>query len=105
MEGNPRYPATQDIPAFSYAAFAELAGLKGITVRTADALAGAWAEGLASDVPTVIDVMTDPDVAPLPPHVTLEQAKGFMSAFAKGDGGAGGVLRETARQVLKDWTG
>jgi pyruvate dehydrogenase (quinone) len=43
---------------------------------------------------------TDPEVAPLPPHVTLKEALAFMSAIAKGDGGAGHVIGETAGQVV-----
>jgi pyruvate dehydrogenase (quinone) len=45
-------------------------------------------------------VKTDPDVAPLPPHVTLKEARSFMSAMARGDKGAGRVIGDTARQVV-----
>jgi pyruvate dehydrogenase (quinone) len=40
------------------------------------------------------------EVVPLPPHVTLKEARGFMSAMAKGDSGAGRIIGETARQVV-----
>jgi pyruvate dehydrogenase (quinone) len=100
MEGNPRYPATQDIPRVPYARFAEMIGLGGILVEHPDHLRDAWRTALAADRPTVIEVMTDPDVAPFPPHLTLAQAKGFMSAMVKGDKGMAGVLRDTASQLL-----
>jgi pyruvate dehydrogenase (quinone) len=48
----------------------------------------------------VLEVKTDPDVAPLPPHLTLKEARGFMSAMAKGDGAAGGIIGQTAKQVV-----
>jgi pyruvate dehydrogenase (quinone) len=48
----------------------------------------------------VLEVKTDPDVVPLPPHVTLKQARGFMSAMAKGDSAAGHIIGETAKQVV-----
>jgi pyruvate dehydrogenase (quinone) len=48
----------------------------------------------------VIEVKTDPDVVPLPPHLTLKQARGFMSSIAKGDEGAGHIISETAKQVV-----
>ncbi len=48
---------------------------------------------------------TDPEVAPLPPHLTLAEAKAFMGAMAKGDRGAGRVIAETARQLFKEVTG
>jgi pyruvate dehydrogenase (quinone) len=51
----------------------------------------------------VLEVKTDPEVAPLPPHVTFKQARGFMSAMAKGDGGTGGIIGETANQSSEDF--
>ena len=45
MEGDPRFPATQDVPAFRYARYAEELGLEGIRVEEPDALAGAWDAG------------------------------------------------------------
>ena len=102
MEGNPRYAASQDLPDVPYAKFAELLGLTGIFVDTPDALAGAWAQALAADRPVVLEVKTDPEVAPLPPHVTLVQAKAFMSSMVKGDRGAGQVIADTARQLIGD---
>jgi pyruvate dehydrogenase (quinone) len=100
MEGNPKFDASQDIPDFAYARFGEMLGFKGIFVDSPDRLAFAWQEALASDRPVVLEVKTDPDVVPLPPHVTLKQARGFMSAMAKGDRGAGRIIGETAKQVV-----
>ena len=38
--------------------------------------------------------------SPLPPHVTLKEARAFITSIAKGDPSAGHVLADTARQVL-----
>jgi pyruvate dehydrogenase (quinone) len=100
MEGDPKFPASQDIPDVPYHRFAELIGLKGIYIDNPDQLAGAWDEALNADRPVVLEVKTDPDVPPLPPHVTLQQARNFATALAYGDPDASGVLRGTARQVL-----
>jgi pyruvate dehydrogenase (quinone) len=100
MEGNPRFPDTQDIPDVPYARFAEMLGLKGIRVDRADALVAAWTDALTADRPVVIDVKTDPEVPPLPPHVTLAEAKAFMSSLAKGDASVGEILTNTARQLF-----
>ncbi len=100
MEGDPKFQASQDIPDVPYHRFAELIGLKGIYVDNPDQLAGAWDEALNADRPVVLEVKTDPDVPPLPPHVTLQQARNFATALAYGDPDASGVLRGTARQVL-----
>jgi pyruvate dehydrogenase (quinone) len=100
MEGNPKFEASQDIPDFAYAKFGEMLGFRGIFVDSPDRLASAWQEALSSDRPVVLEVKTDPEVAPLPPHVTLKEARSFMSAMAKGDRGAGRVIGDTARQVV-----
>jgi pyruvate dehydrogenase (quinone) len=100
MEGDPKFPASQDIPDVPYHRFAELIGLKGLYVDHPDQLASAWDAALQADRPVVLEVKTDPDVPPLPPHVTLQQARNFATALADGDPDTGGVLRGTARQVL-----
>jgi pyruvate dehydrogenase (quinone) len=99
MNGNPWYEASQSIPELSYARFAELIGLAGMSVERDDDLGAAWDRALAADRPVVLDVKTDPNVAPLPPHVTLAQAKAFMSSMAR-DPGAAAVFADTARQIL-----
>ena len=100
MEGNPRFAASQDIPDFAYARFGEMLGFKGIFVDSPDRLASAWQEALSADRPVVLEVKTDPEVVPLPPHLTLKEARGFMSAMAKGDSGAGRIIGNTAKQVV-----
>lgn len=99
MNGNPRFDASQDIPDVRYSQFAEMIGLKGLFVDDPECLGDAWEEALAADRPTVLEVKTDREIAPLPPHITLAQAKGFISSLAR-EKGAGHVIRDTARQVL-----
>jgi pyruvate dehydrogenase (quinone) len=100
MEGNPRFASTQDLPDVPYARFAGMLGLKGIFVDNPDDLKSAWAEALAADRPVVLEVKTDPNVPPLPPHITMKEAKGFMSSLAKGDRGERQVLGDAARSLL-----
>jgi len=99
MNGNPRFDASQDIPDVRYSKFAELIGLKGIFVDDPTDLADAWDQALSADRPCVLEVKTDPEIAPLPPHVSLKEAKQFMFALTK-DEDAGHVIRDTARQVI-----
>jgi len=99
MEGNPRFDASQSIPDVPYARFAEMIGLTGIFVDKDEDLASAWDRALAADRPVVIEAKTDPNVAPLPPHLTLAQAKAFMHAMVKDDS-AGAIIADTARQVF-----
>jgi pyruvate dehydrogenase (quinone) len=100
MEGFPRFEATQDIPNVPYHKFAELIGLKGIYVDDPDNLGAAWDAALASDRPVVLEVKTDPEVPPLPPHITFEQAKKFMSTIQQGDPDQGGMIKGAIDQVM-----
>ena len=100
MEGDPKFDASQQIPNVPYHKFGELIGFKGIYVDRPDALGVAWDEALAADRPVVLEVKTDPEVPPLPPHITFEQAKHLTEALAKGDPHEGSIIKETAKQVL-----
>jgi pyruvate dehydrogenase (quinone) len=52
----------------------------------------------------VLDVRTDPDVPPIPPHATFEQMKDAAAAMLKGDLDRWGVIKEgvmtKAREIL-----
>src|SRR5690242_8313483 len=100
MEGDPRFDASQEVFDFPYAKYAELIGLKGIRVDEPKQIGGAWDEALRADRPCVIEAITDPEVPPLPPHITLEQAKAFAHSMFEGDSGRRGMLRQTAREAM-----
>jgi pyruvate dehydrogenase (quinone) len=48
----------------------------------------------------VLEVKTDPEVPPLPPHISIQEARNFVTMLAKGDEREGNILKDTARQVL-----
>jgi len=100
MEGDPKFEASQDIPSVPYHKFAEMIGLKGFYVDDAECMAAVWDEALAADRPVVIEVKADPNVPPLPPHITLQQAKAFATTLMKGDPSQANVIVDTAKQVL-----
>jgi pyruvate dehydrogenase (quinone) len=100
MEGDPKFDATQQIPDVPYHKFADLIGLKGIYCDNPQEVATAWREALAADRPVILEFKTDPEVPPLPSHITLEQAKSFMETIVKGDPKEGSMLAGVARQVL-----
>jgi pyruvate dehydrogenase (quinone) len=99
MNGNPRFDASQDIPDVRYSKFAELIGLKGIYVDDPKDLGAAWEESLSADRPVVLEVKTDPEIAPLPPHISFKEARQFMFSMTK-DEDAAHVIADTARQVI-----
>ncbi|MET4276155.1 MULTISPECIES: thiamine pyrophosphate-requiring protein [unclassified Bradyrhizobium] len=101
INGDPKFEASQRIPNVSYSRFAELIGLSGIYVDNPRLLGSAWEQALASEMPVVLEVKTDPEVPPLPPHITLQQAKNFSLALLKGDPNESGVIKGAARQVLE----
>jgi pyruvate dehydrogenase (quinone) len=100
MEGDPKFEASQDIPDVPYHKFAELIGLKGIFVDNPDRMGAAWEEALMADRPVILEVKIDPNVPPLPPHISLKQAKNFVSTLIKGDPDEGNIVLNTAREVL-----
>jgi pyruvate dehydrogenase (quinone) len=98
--GDPKWEPSQTLPDVPYADFAQLIGLDGLRVEDPDQVGAAWDKALAADRPFVLDMVTDPNVAPLPPHITLKQARHFMGALAKGDPEAGSIVVDTARQII-----
>jgi pyruvate dehydrogenase (quinone) len=103
MEGDPRNPITQSIPDVRYADFARLVGLDGVRVESPDNVGAAWEAAFAADRPFVLEAVVDPEVPPLPPHITLEQAKSFMSALRGGDPGARSMIRESFKQKMLEF--
>ena len=99
MEGDPKYAASQDVPRFDYAAYAQLLGLGGIRVERPEQVGPAWDTALNASHPTVIDILTDPDVPPLPPHISMEQARHYVKALLKGDADALGIVKASMKEV------
>ena len=100
LTGDPKYEASQVLPAFDYARYAELVGLQSIRVERDEDVAPAWERALAAERPVLIDARTDPEVPPLPPHINAEQAIHFMKSMLKGDPERKGTLRATLKQLF-----
>jgi pyruvate dehydrogenase (quinone) len=100
MEGDPKYVASQEIPEYPYARFAEGAGLEGIRVDRPEDVGPAWDAALAARKPTLIDIYTDPDVPPLPPHVSFKQARAYAESILKGDPDRAGILRQSVKEIF-----
>jgi pyruvate dehydrogenase (quinone) len=97
--GDAKFSASQELPAFPYADYAELLGLRGIRVDAPDEVGPAWHAAFAASRPVVLEAVVDPDVPPLPPHITFEQAASMTRALLKGDPDAAGVVRQSMRQL------
>lgn len=94
MENHPRFAASQDVPRFDAAGYAELLGLTGLRADSPESLAQALDTAFTATTPVVIDATTDGDtpLLPPPPHVdakidgvrTALQAEGESGAHALG---------------------
>src|SRR3989440_275588 len=103
MSGDPKFEGSQDLPDFPYASYAELLGLKGIRVDSPEQVGPAWDEALNADRPVVYEAVTDPEVPPLPPHITIEQAKALSSALLSGDPNAGRIVKQSFSQKVQEF--
>ena len=102
MSGDPKFDASQQLPDVRYSQYAEQLGLKGIFVDDPDRVAASWEDALAADRPVVLEAKVDPEVPPLPPHITLKQAKAFTSTLLTGDPREGSIIAQTAKELIAD---
>ena len=103
QNGDPKFEASQELPDFPYARYAELLGFKGLFVDKPEDLAAVWDEAMATRGPVLVEAYTDPNVPPLPPHITLKNAAAMMATLAKGDPEAWDMLKDTAKDLVQSY--
>ncbi len=103
MSGAPKFAESQTLPDVDYAGFATSLGLTGVRIDDPDQLGPAWTAALTADRPTVLDVICDPDVPPIPPHATLEQVKSVAGAVLHGDEDAWGFVKQGVKQKVQQY--
>jgi pyruvate dehydrogenase (quinone) len=103
LAGDPKFMGTQWLPDFPYARYAELVGFTGIYCDDGDQIAGAWQQALAADRPVVLEVKVDPEIPPLPPHITKMQAEEMAKAMVKGDPERIGVVQKSLLGKLQEF--
>jgi len=99
MAGDAKFEESQVLPRFGYAKYAEMLGLRGIRVDKPERIAEAWDSALSESRPTVLEFITDPEVPPLPPHITPEQAKSFLWSVLR-DPARGAMIKQSMKQML-----
>ncbi len=99
MEGDPKFEASQEVPDFPYAEYAKMLGLAGIKVDKADDINAAMEFAFAQQKPVVLEAYTDPNVPPLPPHITLKQAKNFTESIFR-DPDMWSMIKETWKEEV-----
>lgn len=100
MGGDPRFPDSQWLPKFSYAEYGRMLGLEGIRVDSPDDVGPAWDRALAAGRPVVLEMVTDPEMPPLPPHIPAKQIGAYFKALRKEDAASGGAA---LRATIKQW--
>jgi pyruvate dehydrogenase (quinone) len=100
LAGDPKFEASQSIPEVRFDEFARLIGLEGIRVERSADIDSAVRAAFAADRPVIIDALTDPEEPPLPPHITVKQARAFASAILKDpSGGLAGAVEAVREKV------
>ncbi len=101
--GDPKFPASQTLPDFPFARYAELLGLASVTMEKPEDVAAGWETALATERPVVVEAHTDPEVPPIPPHITFDQAKAYWQAFLKGDPERWDMVRQSFREMVESY--
>jgi pyruvate dehydrogenase (quinone) len=98
--GNPQYGV--ELQQIDFAAGARACGATGIFVddpkACREAVAGAW----ATPGPVVVDAVIDALEAPMPPHVTPDQAIHFAEALVRGQPDAGRIVQEVVGERVRE---
>ena len=50
----------------------------------------------------MIDALTDPEVPPLPPHITFEQATSMLKSLVKGDPEAKDMIKQSWKGKIEE---
>jgi pyruvate dehydrogenase (quinone) len=103
MGGAPKFEESQRLPDIDYAGFAASLGLAAHTITDPDRIGDAWDQALAADRPTVLDVHTDGNVPPIPPHATFQQMKDSATALLAGDADRWGVIKEGVKTKAQEF--
>jgi pyruvate dehydrogenase (quinone) len=103
MEGDPKFEGSQDVPDFPYAEYGKMLGLEGISVTTPEQIPEALNKAFAAKRPVIFEAASDPNVPPLPPHITLEQAKALTTSIAGGDPDAWGMVKQIYKNVTAEY--
>jgi pyruvate dehydrogenase (quinone) len=103
MGGAPKFVESQALPEVDYAGFAASLGLVSFAVDKPEDIGPAWDRALAADRPAVLDVRCDPNMPPIPPHATFEQAKDTALALLHGDEDRWDVVKQGVKTKLQEF--
>jgi pyruvate dehydrogenase (quinone) len=103
LAGDPKFEASQELPDFKYAEYSKMLGLDGIRVDDPDQIVPSIKKAMNADRPFVLEAVTDPNVPPLPPHISLKQAKAFTTSLFKEDENAWDIIKQTYKDLVESY--
>jgi len=98
--GNPEYGC--ELQEIDFAKFAEACGGLGFSVERPDEIRPTLESAMASGRPCVVEVLVDPFEPPMPPKVTLKQAKNFAEALVEGQPHGGKIALTIFRDKINE---
>ncbi len=102
MEGDPRYPVSQEVPDFPYARYAELLGLGAVRVTDPGQVDDAWRAALGADRPFLVEAVVDRDtplLAPGQPDAKVAQMLAGIGQEDDGDRAAAALRHQRAQET------
>jgi pyruvate dehydrogenase (quinone) len=99
MVGDPKFDVSQNLPKFPYAEYAKMLGLYSVEIEKPEDIKAALEYAVGANRPVLVECHVDPEVPPLPPHITFKQAKNFASSIAHGDSHRWRMVAQAAKQT------
>jgi pyruvate dehydrogenase (quinone) len=103
MESAPKLSVSQDLPAVNYAGFAESLGLAAVRMDKPEDVGPGWDRALSAGRPCLVQARIDPSVPPLPPHITVEEARKYLGPIFKGDPDRGPMIVRSWKDAVESF--
>jgi pyruvate dehydrogenase (quinone) len=100
MEGNPEFGVS--LQPIDFAAYARACGAAGYCLDDPEKAEQTLREALAYDGPALVECVVDANEPPMPGKVTTDQAIKFAKALARGEADRGAIIKQVAKDVVKD---
>ena len=81
--GNPEFAV--DLQPIDFTKVAEGCGMRAFRIEDPSACGDTLAEALAHPGPALVEAVVDPQEPPLPPHITVDQARQFAASLLRGE--------------------
>ena len=91
-----------DLQPIDFAAHARACGAAGYSVEDPRQIEAVLREALAEPGPAVVECVVDPSEPPMPGHVTVEMARTFAEALAKGDENRWDIMKTVFADKIRE---